>query len=508
MPAHRLLYLTQHQLLAYAWKAGHCTLEAEFAVEAAGGDFLAYLRKNGSSLFSFVANLAEEGFQVETIPFLQGRDRETVLARRLGQTFLGAPLTVAVPLGHEKNTRRNERVLLAALSNGAALEPWLQALRAAEARLAGIFSLPLLTPGLLDKLHIPKERCIFVTVQDNSVRQSFFDKGHLHFSRLAPIPNSSISGLAQLIGSEIAKLQQYLLSQRTIGRNEPLVAHVLAHPQAVQALQALALALPEHLRLQTHSVVEAGRRLGLKESFEDSRAHPLFLQMAAAFAPRQQFAPSALRKDYRLWQASRAIQAIASIGLLGTLLFAGKEWLNLQQIAQETRQQEAQAEFGERRYSDIVAAFPKLPLSQEHLRLVINRFNEVHPHDLTPIPLFKTLGAALARAPQVELTSLDWSVGGPAEDKRAPAASTIDRNKETLQVNGLINLGPNGTPRQMLTVFDGFVADLSANASYDVAVRQQPFDTGSGSSLKSGESANTAAQTKPFSLSVSRRLAP
>jgi hypothetical protein len=506
MPAHRLLYLTQHQLLAYDWRAGHCTLEAEFAVDVAGADFLAYLRKNRSSLFSFVANLAEEGFQVETIPFLQGRDRETVLARRLGQTFLGAPLTVAVPLGHEKNTRRNEIVLLAALSNGAALEPWLQALRAAEARLAGIFSLPLLTPGLLDKLHVPRDRCIFVTVQDNSVRQSFFDKGHLHFSRLAPIPNSSISGLAQLIGTEIAKLQQYLLSQRTIGRNEPLVAHVLAHPQAVQALQALAL--PEHLRLQTYSIIDAGRRLGLKESFEDSRAHPLFLQMAAAFAPRQQFAPSALRKDYRLWQASRAIQALASIGLLGSLLFAGKGWLNLQQVAEETRQQEVQAESGERRYREIVAAFPKLPLSQEHLRLVINRFNEAHPYDLTPIPLFKALGAALTRAPQVELTSIDWSVGNPTDDKRTSAASAIERNKETLQVNGLINLGPNGTPRQMLTVFDGFVADLSANGSYAVAVRQQPFDTGSGSSLKSGESANTASQAKPFSLSVSRRLGP
>lgn len=506
MAAHRLLYLTQHQLLAFEWKAGRCRLEAEFAVESAGADFLSYLRQNGSSVFSFVANLPEEGFQVETIPFLRGRDREAVLGRRLGQTFLGAPLTVAVPLGHEKNTRRNERVLLAALSNGAALEPWLQALRATETRLGGIFSLPLLTPGLLDKLHIPKERCIFVTVQDNSVRQSFFDKGHLHFSRLAPIPNSSISGLAQLVGSEIAKLQQYLLSQRTIGRNEPLVAHVLAHPQAAQALHALAL--PELLRLQTHSVVEAGRRLGLKEDFEDSRAHPLFLHMAAAFAPREQFAPSALRKDYRLWQASRAIRALAGIGLLGSLLFAGTKLLNLQQIAQETRQQEVQAELGERRYREIVAAFPNLPLSQEHLRLVINRFTEVHPHDLTPIPLFKTLGAALARAPEIELTSLDWSVGSPADDKRPTSLATGDRNMETLQVNGLINLGPNGTPRQMLTVFDGFIKGLSADASTVVAVRQQPFDTGSNSSLKTGESADTSPRPKPFSLSVSRGLSP
>jgi hypothetical protein len=503
VPARRLLYLTPHRLVACEWKNGHCRLEGEFAVESSAGDFLDYLRQHAGSLFSLVTNLAEEGFQVETIPFLQAGDRDAVLTRRLGQTFLGAPLTVAVPLGHERTTRRNERVLLAALTNGNALEPWLQALRQAETRLVGIYSLPLLTPALLDKLRVAKERSIFVTVQDNSVRQSFFDKGHLHFSRLAPIPNSSISGLAQLIGSEIAKLQQYLLSQRMIGRGEALVVHVLAHPQALPALGQLIL--PDQLRLQTYSIAEFAPRLGLKEALEDSRAERLFLHLAATHAPRQQFAPPALRKNYRLWQTARAIQAVSAIALVGSVLFAGNQWFQLQVLREETRRHESEAAAGETRYRDIVASFPKLPLSHEHLRQVIARLQEVQPRDSSPTPILKVLGATLAHSPQIELGTLDWTAGGPLSlSKRTEGKSALADN-ETLLVSGTVQPGPNWTPRQLLAAFEDFLQKLRSADGYTVSVTQQPFDTASGSALKSGESAAAAHVPKPFRVSVVKR---
>lgn len=50
-------------------------------------------------------------------------------------------------------------------------------------------------------------------MQDQSIRQSYFEKGELHFSRLTPLQNSSISGIAQTFSAEAVKLQQYLSSQ-------------------------------------------------------------------------------------------------------------------------------------------------------------------------------------------------------------------------------------------------------------------------------------------------------
>jgi len=68
MPARRLLYLTAHQLVAYHWHGGQLREEASFdAVDAESG-FVDYLGEHARSLFTLVVNIADEGFQVDTIP--------------------------------------------------------------------------------------------------------------------------------------------------------------------------------------------------------------------------------------------------------------------------------------------------------------------------------------------------------------------------------------------------------------------------------------------------------
>ena len=382
MPNRLFLYLTQQQMIAFHWERGRCTLAKEFSIESAATDFVAYLRTHNKNLVSLVTNLAEEGFQLDTIPYLQSKDRAAVIKRKLEQFFIRAPLTVAISLGHEKTTRRNERMLFAALNNATALDPWLNAFRIAETRLVGIYSLPLLSPVLLEKLQIVNERCIFISLQDNSIRQTFFDKGSLNFSRLAPVADSSVSGLAQSVGSEIKKLQQYLLSQRLIGRNETLSAHVLIHSDALHALKNIVL--PESIRLQTHPIEALAKKLGLKTEQQDSRAHVLFLQIAAQQTPRQQFAPIELRREYLLWKSSQVILTVSGIVFLLCLLFASTQWSNLQEQQKRTLQQEMTAIEAENNYKKIVNTFPKLPVSQENLRQIINRYNEIQKN--SPLP--------------------------------------------------------------------------------------------------------------------------
>ena len=81
-----------------------------------------------------LANVAEEGHELETIPFLQGADRKALITRKLGQHFLGSPLATAISLGYEKSKRKNEKLLLSALTNPAHFEPWLKCLRRSRRR--------------------------------------------------------------------------------------------------------------------------------------------------------------------------------------------------------------------------------------------------------------------------------------------------------------------------------------------------------------------------------------
>lgn len=124
---------------------------------------------------------------------LHGADRRALLARKLGQLYFNSTLCTALSLGLIRNQRPEERVLLTALTNTELLAPWLDANVAAGIALAGIYSLPLLAAALLRRLGIADEPCLLLSVQDQSVRQSYIENGELYFSRLAPLPNSSLS---------------------------------------------------------------------------------------------------------------------------------------------------------------------------------------------------------------------------------------------------------------------------------------------------------------------------
>jgi hypothetical protein len=85
------------------------------------------------------------------IPFLRGADRRRSSARKLGQLFFNATLTTSISLGHEKSRRKDERIMLAALTNNELFAPWLERPGTCRVALAGVYSLPLARPVLLQQ---------------------------------------------------------------------------------------------------------------------------------------------------------------------------------------------------------------------------------------------------------------------------------------------------------------------------------------------------------------------
>ena len=134
MKTSRLLYFSTHQMTAYRWHSGELAAEGVFATSAQGHvEFAAYLAQRRESIFTILANVSEEGFQIETIPFLRGADRQAVIARKLAQLFFNATLTASLSLGYQKSKRKDERVMLAALTNNDFFTPWLSALMRTKA---------------------------------------------------------------------------------------------------------------------------------------------------------------------------------------------------------------------------------------------------------------------------------------------------------------------------------------------------------------------------------------
>ena len=512
MRTQRLLYLSAHQMSAYSWQAGSLTVEDRFAANEDGySAFAAYLEHHPQSTYRLLANIAEEGFQIEVIPYLRGRDRQTVINRKLGQYFFGANLTAALSLGYEKTKRKDERLLLAALTNNEAFAPWLAALAQAQVALAGLYSLPLIAPSLLRKLKVAEERCLLLTVQDQSIRQSYLEQGEVHFSRLTPLQNSSLAGIAQTFAAEAVKLQQYLTSQRLIGRNQPLTAYILAHPTALKAIEASCSDTP-NLRFSIIDTVEAAQRTGLKTAPHDSHAEPLFLHWLASAPPKLQFANDEQRHGHHLGLIRRALLGSGALILLGSLLFTGQELIERNGILAANAALLKETELARQRYDDIARTFPPIPTDSASLRQIIDRYAELERLSTTPAGLYQEISRALQSTPAIELETIDWRLGGNeatnvrAGTAQAPAA--LPSGSESVVLNGALRLGPQSSARRLLAAFQQFVDALQANPALQVDVLQRPVDIEPGKSLKGRDLKTEDDKPHTFSLRVTRKIAP
>jgi len=511
MKTSRLLYLSAHQMTAYRWQAGELTAEGQFATTETGHqEFSNYLTQNSRSVFSILANVSEEGFQIETIPFLQGADRKAIIARKLGQLYFNAALTASQSLGYQKSKRKDERIMLAALTNAEFFAPWLKAITGAGIALSGIYSLPLLAPSLLKKLRVTEDQYLLLTVQDQSIRQSYFEKGELHFSRLTPLQNSSIGGIAQTFSSETLKLQQYLAGQRLIGRNQTITVHILAHPNALKAIQSSCVSTGT-IQYSILNIEDCAKKTGLKTPPPDTHCEQLFLNLLVTSPPRIQFADDVLRHDHHLGQIRAALQGFGALILLGCLLFSGKLLYEDYSLTQETEALRSEASLTRLRYNDILKTFPAIPTNNETLVRIIDRFVELERRNSTPGGLYREISRAMQFAPATELESIDWKVGGIESDAakaagQAATASAIQDDSEAVIVRGTLKLNATANPRQLLSVFNNLVEALKANPKLQVNVLQRPFDIESGKSLKGGDTTTDDNKPHAFSLQVSRKL--
>src|SRR5438270_2986784 len=204
MATRRVLYFAADEHFVYRSAGSALELEAKFQADAAGVEaFQEYLRAHPGGLFSVVADLAGEDFHEDQIPFLRDGDRETIVQRRLAQRYHDTRLAAAVSLGQVvTGERRNERLLLASFTNTEQFTPWLDALEAAGARLAGVYSVPLLAPALAAKLRLNATRCLVVSANRSGLRQCFVEGGRLRFARLERTVEMAPEALALFVRSE------------------------------------------------------------------------------------------------------------------------------------------------------------------------------------------------------------------------------------------------------------------------------------------------------------------
>lgn len=510
MPARRLLFLNATRLTAYHWLPSGPREEAGFAANETGVlAFRDYLHQQPGSVFYLLTDVAEEGFQVDELPYVQGNDRKELIKRKLAQYYYGTPLSLALSLGRTTKARRDEKFLFAGLTGTGQMDPWLQAMRETEARLAGIHSMPFVIAALVGKLPAGAiDQLLVISTSSAGLRQSFFEKGQLRFSRLTAMATDQTEQVTTACAREASKIYRYLAGQRLISRDRPLQVLVLAHAGQLADLARHFPDTPER-QVQSVDIGPLARQHGLTELPADARGDRFFLHLLMRQTPRQQFAPAADRRFYRLWQFRHALN-IASAAVFGAcLLVAGSQAFRLAEVSDSNAQAKLDIDASQRRYDELMRDLPPIEISRDALRDLTDRYRLLARRASGPEPLLRHLSRALDQAPRVELTRIDWRLDdGMSRDSRNDAvqgqAAPKGSSHAVLDIQARLPAAMAPDHRGQLEAVNAFAGMLTTR-DVQVRVLSLPFEQESGKSIRSSDATGEVEPPK-FNLNVMQAL--
>ena len=517
MPEKRLLYFTSNGVSAFGWRAGHLTAEARFAnKEESIPEFSRYVRGSAKALYHILVDVVEEDFHQENIPYVRGKDRRTLLGRKLAQRYRDLSLALALSLGYESGPRREEKILFSSFSNTQQFQPWLAALRACKARLVGVFSVPLVTPLVAKKLGVRAERYLLVSLQQGGLRQSYVENGRIRFSRLGRSESSNAEDIAGECASESARIQQYLTNVRIMARDAgPLDVVVLA-PSGQMALYRSKCANSPLLQFQVVDMDTACRKAGLRSWPDGLFGERLFLHLLAATPSGDQFAGDEERREYNLWRARIALVSSGAGLFAFCALLAALRFLDVLNITQLARIDSDQERALSTQYARMQAQYPKTPTSAENLKGLVDNYRVLEHQTASLARILGEVSEALSDAPQLELERIEWQVGvspartgaapGSTGPNAAPLPADAPRDYEVVEIAGRVNSAQASDYRAISRVVSDFAEKLRKHPGIEIIGIRLPFDLAAEKSLSGDIGEKRATEIPRFTVLAAKRL--
>jgi hypothetical protein len=517
MAGRQVFYLTNGNLVALVIQGSSVTERQVFPASRPGQEaFERHVRARRDFPARLIVDLAEEDLRFDTIPHLRGKDREAVIARRLGQLFRTTPFRYAQVQGREAEGRRDDRIIFAAVTNPEILTPWIEALERANVALDGVHSASVLSPAMLTALKLTAPNVLLVTFTPaGTLRQTFLRNGELRFSRLTPVDRAEKDDtLGGLIAAETAHTWQYLDSTRAIPAGERLDVCVLIHPGERRAVEP-ALRAFEQLRYTVVGLDEAARKLGLQSAPASGSAEEVFAAVVGRGGVENHFAQPESQRYAVLRQARFAINGLAILALAIGVGYGG---VNLAKGFEDRDRDAANvariaALSAER--NEIVKSFPPLEVPGDVMRETVDLYNRSlrdYPH---PETFLAPISAVLSRHAGVRLTQIAWRTGDdpnavpvfqpsagsetpairstspalPARGATAPAppqgsAAPLPAGKHAVAIlEGAVPL-EGLAYREALALIERVVADLGALPGYRATLVEGPLDVASSAKLE------------------------
>ncbi|MGE3771373.1 MAG: hypothetical protein AB7I32_00485 [Gammaproteobacteria bacterium] len=510
-----MLLLAAERATLYLARAGRVVDALQFPAGDEGlAAFARYLAAAPSAPVAILVDVVEEEYRQDTIPHVFGRDRRAVLGRRFARQFRGTPYWLALAQGREAEGRRDDRVLLAALTRPELVTPWVSELLAQRVPISGIHSLPVLSRELLKQLGAKGQNVLLISVQQASgLRQTFFRDGQLKISRLAAMPRPGTVPYASYVSSELDKLRRYLNSLALTSRDGPLEIYVLSHGDMLAELEQECRDTDTEL-YRLVDVAELARKLKIPGEARTPYADVLFAQLLLDAPPREQYAQPDETRYYTLHRTRIGLLVAGVIMLLASTAYSTLSFVEALGLKQQALDAAQKADFYRDRFELARRGLPPTPVEPGDIKQAVDVVAALEARRATPLPWLAVLGAELAKAPGIRLDEVQWTVAadpnvvpGARADAEVPPEAYIAPAAAFMQYEIGILRGEitpfEGDWRAAIARIDALAAALRAHPrAVRVDVIAYPLDLESTSKVSGAANAAPEAQAARFALKL------
>lgn len=482
-----ILLATPRQIGVLDWRPGQMHWLGDFSATPKGlAAFGATMARHAQLPVLLVVDTVDEDYRSETFPHVHGHARAELLARKLRQIFRNARFTGAWRQTRETSGRRDDRYLLAALTDTEWLTPWLAVLERERVPLSGIVPLALACQHLLGRLRVHEPHVLLAYRLNNRLRLSYYHNALLRFSRLvgSDTPTQTPSSTAD----EITKTQLYLSGQRILPREARL--HVLLLDPSGQLDTAQApLNTDPAFSARLVELPDLARALRIPADFLAATPEIAPLAAIAGEALQLNLAPPQLLQRHAEFRWRSGLNLAAGIVAASGLTLTATYWLQAQELRNQAQQVEGETQRVDARHAAIVRNFPVLATRPDQLGQTLALATQLNRAPLDIRALFVPLGQALALHPEIELKALTLQQD-PAD---GTATITLDARLSEF----------DGNYRAAMARIDSLVGRLSATPGVAAVERTaSPVNTAPGATL----TGKTRGQTTPEDTRFSLRL--
>ena len=428
----RIFYFSGHRLTVFHWSRkrleGACSFESN---DDGYEKFRQYLESSAKTPTVMLLDVIEEDFRKDVIPHVFGKDRKAVISRLIDRHYRSSrQYTYSEIQGRQKTGRKDDEVLLAAITNPELVRPWIRIIEDCDVPLSGILSLPLISNSILSVIGAKKGYVLLVSQQVNSnLRQTLFKDGKMVSSRQSVINQDAenISNIGSFARPEVDRTLTYIRSQYQIKDTDLIHVHILGSDAQIDSLESTFMS--DHFNdYHVHRLKDINEKLGIK-GLQDKFADGIFACIAANkisttshYGHRHEFN----RFYYAL--ASNALYAASVVVIIVSLLMTEANISDGIAFRESTALLKERTDEFKRVYKEKYEAYEELFSNANLMELAVGMVEQIETNSqITPLNFMVELSHLIGdpKIGRIYIDKIEWTTRQVDDGKHRKARNRI-----------------------------------------------------------------------------------